>query len=388
MKQLMRFSTDDINRARAIVNVFETSKPFGDFAAYAVLDDGAGVSYGISQFTHRSGALCEVIERYLDGGGTIARRIFQNILPVLKDRRARSIAKLADSDIFRNALKAAAITREMRAAQTAVSDLMYMHPAILECERLGLTLPLSLAVVYDSVVHGSWAAIRDTVKLPFPSAGGDEKKWIGEYVRRRHAWLTASPRLAKTAYRTRFFLTQIMAGRWNLDLPITVRGIRLTCENSYCGGDPLAHAQISAAEPAKDPSSNTAASPMTPIPQKPIDSSPKVPHTAQPPNSSYAREMLERVERSVYDAAREYDRADALIRAVTTRSDAAKSLWTTVAATIWQAAWAMVGFVYSVPPLIWLAAAVITATIALAYLYRQITLGKIREQNDAAVAKS
>ena len=63
------FSTLDLLKALAIVNVFETGKPFGEFTAVAVLNDGAGISYGISQFTHRSGSLAAVIERYPKPGG-------------------------------------------------------------------------------------------------------------------------------------------------------------------------------------------------------------------------------------------------------------------------------------------------------------------------------
>ncbi len=44
----MTFTEIDKLKAVAIVNIFETSRPFGDYAAYAVLNDGAGVSYGIN----------------------------------------------------------------------------------------------------------------------------------------------------------------------------------------------------------------------------------------------------------------------------------------------------------------------------------------------------
>ena len=38
----MTFTENDKLKAMAIVNIFETSRPFGDYAACAVLDDGAG----------------------------------------------------------------------------------------------------------------------------------------------------------------------------------------------------------------------------------------------------------------------------------------------------------------------------------------------------------
>ena len=74
----------DLLKALAIVNIFETGMPFGDFGAVAVLNDGAGVSYGINQFTHRSGSLAAVVERYLELGGTVGRYILENALPNLR----------------------------------------------------------------------------------------------------------------------------------------------------------------------------------------------------------------------------------------------------------------------------------------------------------------
>ena len=55
-----------------------------------------------------------------------------------------------------------------------------------------------------------------------------EKAWITEYVRLRDAWLASIPRLRATRYRTRFFLDQIKVGRWHLELPLTIHGVRLT----------------------------------------------------------------------------------------------------------------------------------------------------------------
>jgi hypothetical protein len=58
-----------------------------------------------------------------------------------------------------------------------------------------------------------------------------------------------------------------------------------------------------------------------------------------------------------------------------------KSLWTTVIGTLWQTAWAIFGFLVGIPRVVWLTVAVIVAALMLYYLYRQLTLGKIREQD-------
>ena len=80
----MTFTEQDKLKALAIVSIFETSKPFGSYAACVVLNDGAGVSYGIAQFTHRSGSLWEVVDRYLNAGGQIGREVLAAAIPLLK----------------------------------------------------------------------------------------------------------------------------------------------------------------------------------------------------------------------------------------------------------------------------------------------------------------
>ncbi|MCV4614446.1 hypothetical protein OFM04_31600, partial [Escherichia coli] len=64
------FSDVQKNRALALVRRFESGRESGNYSAVAVLDDGAGISYGAFQFTHRSGLLAETVERYLMLGGT------------------------------------------------------------------------------------------------------------------------------------------------------------------------------------------------------------------------------------------------------------------------------------------------------------------------------
>lgn len=218
----MGFSDKAKLTALAIVHCFETSRPFGDYSAVAVLNDGAGVSYGINQFTHRSGSLYAVVNTYLGDGGLVGREAMENVLEDLKAKR--NILKVSEDLRFKNALRAAGKTPEMRLAQNQIAENFYLLPAIAACEGSGFTLPLSLAVIYDSINHGSYERIRDRVQVH----AVDEEGWITEYVRRRDAWLESIPRLAVTDYRTDFFLAQIARGNWNLDLPLNVHGVRLT----------------------------------------------------------------------------------------------------------------------------------------------------------------
>ena len=106
----MTFTENDKLKALAIVHVFETSRPFGDYAACVVLNDGAGVSYGINQFTHRSGSLRAVVEKYLRGGGQIGREVLVSAIPALSRTSVGAIGKLANDSSFKKALRAAAST--------------------------------------------------------------------------------------------------------------------------------------------------------------------------------------------------------------------------------------------------------------------------------------
>lgn len=376
------FSLSAIRKAAAVIRVFETGRATGDPTAVAVLDDGAGVSYGISQFTHRSGSLAAVVRRYLELGGTAEAGILAEHLPILGDRSERATATLAESSVFRSALRSAGMTAEMRAAQEEVAFERYMLPAVQACEGSGFVLPLSLAVIFDAMTHGSYEKIRDRV-----SPRLSEKAWITEFVRKRHTWLGSIPRLAKTRYRTRFFLEQIMTGRWDLALPLRVHGVLLTEE--------LLDIPASAAGcPATTgPAPHLLSAPTT---SNSLPQTPPLPSTAMPaPLAAVQRaactcyddsRTLDRVEPVVNAAIENYDRIERMSLAVIDRTDRAKSLWTTVAATAWQAGWAIIGTLSGVPREVWFAVAAITAATMLFYLYRQVALGKIRERRQVETA--
>lgn len=377
----MGFSERDKLKALAIVKIFETGKPAGDYTAVAVLDDGAGISYGINQFTHKSGSLGKVIEKYLynlarererdsshgGGSGEIGVVQFEDRLPDLRKKSAAAISKLAGDSLFKAALRNAGKTPEMQAAQRSVMETMYLRPAIEACEGDGFTLPLSLAVIYDSINHGSFEKIRDRVRMSrekFASDTAFEQAWISTYVTRRDAWLESVPRLKKTDYRTDFFLAQIDRENWQLDLPVWVHGFHLTDE----------HIKSPAVEtPAVIP-------PIDPTPSNASTSSDDTaPLQDEPGWAEKSLEVLETAGRYVETIGRPIDRAAGIGDAVRRRSDSVKSMWATVGSTIWQAIWAVAAFVIGLPIEVWLVVALVAAVFGLVYLYRQISLAKIRE---------
>jgi hypothetical protein len=90
---------------------------------------------------------------------------------------------------------------------------------------------------------------------------------------------------------------------------------------------------------------------------------------------------VKRLGEELADAFAKYDRFESLVRTILTRADAAKSLWTTVAGTMWQTFWAIASFVIGLPREVWLAVAIIAAVLTILYLYRQFALGRIREMH-------
>lgn len=361
------FSKSDIAKAEAIVSVFETGKPFGDYAAVAVLDDGAGVSYGRKQFTHRSGSLRQVIEKYLDGGAAVGREMFEALLPILRRTTKPAIETLAADAEFKKALRLAAATKAMCAAQDAVAFERYMRPAIAECRAFGFVQPLSLAVVYDSMVHGSWHRLANSIDRELP-----EKDWIKRYVEERDGWLRRSRVLKKTVYRTEFFIKQIARGNWHLELPFAAHGVLLT-RSMFESSETLA-SQSPAENPPDTPPGTDRDGRGAQIAAAPSE-------VEEKRSGGEKAKAIDVIEARVNEVAARVDQAERIVVTTQTRSDKAKSLWTTVAGTAWQMLWAVAGVLAGVPREVWLVVAVIAGALMLLFLYRQLVLGKLRENH-------
>lgn len=274
----MPFSERAKTIALAIVKIFETSEPFGRYDAVAVLDDGAGISYGTSQFTHKSGSLYAVLNRYMELGGRLSETIGR-ALPDFKSK-TKILARSNDKAV-KTALKTLGQDALMQQAQREIAFENYLKPALDACDGSNFTLPLSLAVIYDSMNHGSYGKIRDRVQLELPASIKPieyEKEWITEYNKKRDEWLESIPRLAKTDYRTDFFLAQIARDNWDLNLPLNVHGFRLTEDILFPNGVQDSAAVSTSATSAERPQSPAIPSAGT---QPPINSETKVEVTAE-----------------------------------------------------------------------------------------------------------
>jgi chitosanase len=207
---------------RAIVRVFETGRPNGGYASIGrIKGDTGGLSYGICQVTRASGALCDLVQRYIRAHGRHASELAKFLSALLKrdpslDRDAR----------FEALLRQASEDPVMRQAQEMTYAERFWLPAANYAERLGCTRALSFAVMLDSTVHGSRSHIvAATEKYAGRLAQKGEQAWIREYVVKRDRWLRTHGRrdLRATVYRTESFLALVDAGNWDLRLPLAVR---------------------------------------------------------------------------------------------------------------------------------------------------------------------
>lgn len=215
--------------AQAIVNIFETGKAQGDYGKVTlVAGDRGQLTYGRSQTTLASGNLYLLLKSYCDMDGGLAAAM----APYLTDLAGCAVTLNTDMT-FRGLLKEAGDDPLMQSCQDLFFDRVYWIPAAANAAELGLDQPLSLAVVYDSEVHGSWPRIRDRTNQAAGAAKGQEKAWIAKYVELRRAWLSnGAGLLPKTVYRMDTFGSLIAADAWKLPLPLAVRGIRLD-ESSF-----------------------------------------------------------------------------------------------------------------------------------------------------------
>jgi chitosanase len=233
--------------AQAIVNIFETGRPHGDYGCVTVLPGDTGhLTYGRSQTTLGSGNLALLLTAYCKSQGVFAAAL-ERWLPAFEKRDV----SLDHNEEVKELLRQAGDDPVMRATQDAFFDRAYWEPALRRAAALGLTTALGVAVVYDSIVHGSYSRIRDrTTRKVGTCAEVGEKTWVKAYVEERRNWLAthSNKLLRRTVYRMDAFQAIIKSRRWQLGLPITVRGITLT--KAVLKSAPEPPVRVSAEDPA------------------------------------------------------------------------------------------------------------------------------------------
>lgn len=213
-----------------VVNVFETGTTTGNYGAIVTYADGPGkirqVTYGRSQTTEY-GNMKELIQMYVNEGGMFGPQL-QPYLPKI------GVTPLVDDGAFKQLLKDAGKQDPLMAkVQDDFFDKRYFDPAMHWMDVNGFVLPFSALVIYDSYIHSG--SILGFLRKRFPESppakGGNEQKWITEYVDTRRNWLAnhSNAILQKTVYRMDCFKSEIAKGNWNLTmLPIMANGVQVT----------------------------------------------------------------------------------------------------------------------------------------------------------------
>jgi chitosanase len=212
--------------AKAIVNIFETGRVRGRYGAVAVLKGDTGhLSYGRSQATLGSGSLYLLLKDYC---GTQNAKFASQLVPLLPRFRDKDFSLDFDRGV-RDLLEDAGDDPVMQKTQDTFFDQGYWQPACRAAANCGLTKPLSVAVVYDSHIQGGFSRIRKRVKGGLAvSPVMNEAAWISNFIAERKAWLSscAAP-LPNTVYRMNEFAKLIEQNKWELELPMLVRGVAI-----------------------------------------------------------------------------------------------------------------------------------------------------------------
>jgi chitosanase len=219
----MQISDTQRRIIEAIINVFETGTPKPKYDALYVLNDGAGITFGRAGATDAAGNLDKIVFEYIDAHGKFAED-FRKHLPAL----AMPSCPLAGDAAFKALLRQAAREDQiMRDVQDSIFDSQYWQPALAKAEKLQLVLPLSMAVVYDSYIQGSFERVRSTFAAVPPCRGGDEKKWTAAYVVARRRWLANFPNteVQRSVYRMDTFRHMLSENNWDVHAPVVANGI-------------------------------------------------------------------------------------------------------------------------------------------------------------------
>lgn len=215
--------------AKAIVNIFETGRVRGRYGAVAVLKGDTGhLSYGRSQATLGSGSLYLLLKDYCEAENA---RFSAQLTPFLPRFRNKDFTLDNDRGV-RDLLEDAGDDPVMQGTQDTFFDQGYWQPAARAAANCGLIRPLSLAVVYDSHIQGGFRRIQKRVKGGLTvSPAVDESAWIQSFIAERKAWLqSCAMPLPNTVYRMNEFAKLIESGKWELELPMTVRGVVINPE--------------------------------------------------------------------------------------------------------------------------------------------------------------
>ncbi len=224
--------------AQAIVNIFETGSALGKYGNVTLLPGDTGhLTYGRSQTTLASGNLYLLIKAYCAAEGA---QFAAALNPYLQPLSARDTT-LDTEMTLRGLLRQAGDDPVMQSAQDQFFDQNYWNPSITAAANTGVSSALGTNVIYDSHIQGAWLTIRNLTNTNHGQASAmGEQPWITAYVNERRNWLAnnSNTLLHGTVYRMDSFLQLINDNKWDLPLPVSVRGV-LIDEDVLAGTAPV-----------------------------------------------------------------------------------------------------------------------------------------------------
>ena len=219
------------------LSAVETGKPDGDYGNVTVLHDnpsgGPQLTYGKHQTTEAGRNLQSMVSAYLARDSSFLTGPEKAKLKEFVE--ARPYTKVRDTTL-KAVLRKAGGDPAMQDVQNEFFLEHYMKPARQWAVFNGFKLPLSMLVIYDSFIQSGsvpwW--LRKRFREAPPSQGGDEKKWVSQYVDVRHQWLKywgdgtsrKSKAIRNSSYRTTALNFETDRGNWDLSMcPMKVNGI-------------------------------------------------------------------------------------------------------------------------------------------------------------------
>jgi chitosanase len=213
-----------IRGAQAIVVVFETGDPRGDYGAVTVIPGDTGhLTYGRLQAALGSGNLHALIQRYCQAPRALRADALRGYLDRL---RQRDIGLDLDTALH-ELLEEAGEDPVMREVQDRFFDEAYWARSQAAAVRSGIASPLGASVVFDGFIQGSWGAMRDRTTQRFGTVAVlGETAWLNHYLDVRREWLVTHPRedLRATVYRMDAYRALADETNWSLSLPFSIRG--------------------------------------------------------------------------------------------------------------------------------------------------------------------
>ena len=217
-----------------ILNVFEndSGSPETVYDVIYIYRDGPNKKRQITLgrgYTECGGALWKVFEKYKELADD--KKVADQLLAHKKESCSETLPD--DKEFLKLIITTAQTDKDFREAEDFVYDSLYWNKGVEWFTNNGFTLPLSLAVIQDSILQSGSILqfLRDRFSEKTPNNGGSEKAWIEQYVKVRQEWLANHKNrvLNGTIYRTKFFLKEIEKDNWNLDkFPIYPNGVKIS----------------------------------------------------------------------------------------------------------------------------------------------------------------